>query len=298
MSQRKKFRLFPFLLVLLPLWLVGSGLYALVRYFKKEEAAAVLDAQRFSQTVSATAIADDMRKLVEVIGERNTNTPERLSATAAMLQGLLGPSNIGYEVRLLAGPAEFPVLQITLPSLKSAAAPVWVITSYDSPAGSQGAEKNASGVTATVAAAQALASTRPERPVHFLFLPHANEADAPLVETALIAARLVQAAPAPRAVLCVEAMGAAETLVLSSRDTGALPEGAFAGLGEILGAEGVCLGDDFELSGTLFQMNLPALRVATRPTLLPGEKDDRVSFAPTLAASTGRLIEFVNRLAR
>jgi hypothetical protein len=93
-------------------------------------------------------------------------------------------------------------------------------------------------------------------------------------------------------------MGEAETLILSSRDTEALPTTEFEGLGKILGAEVVCLGDDFDLASKLFEMGLPALRVATRPMLLPDEKDDNLPFAPTVASSTGRLIELVERLSR
>jgi hypothetical protein len=93
-------------------------------------------------------------------------------------------------------------------------------------------------------------------------------------------------------------MGDAEELILSSRDTEALPTTELDGLGKILGAEVICLGDDFDLASTLFEMNLSAIRVSTRPTLLPDENDDKLPFAPTLAASTGRLIELVNRLAK
>ena len=42
-------------------------------------------------------------------------------------------------------------------------------------------------------------------------------------------------------------------------------------------------------------MNLPAVRVATRPLLLPDEADDQLPFAPTVAAATGRLIELIRR---
>jgi hypothetical protein len=44
-------------------------------------------------------------------------------------------------------------------------------------------------------------------------------------------------------------------------------------------------------------MNLPAVRVATRPLLLADEADDRLPFAPTVTASTGRLIELIRRCA-
>ena len=96
-------------------------------------------------------------------------------------------------------------------------------------------------------------------------------------------------------------MGDAETLIFTSRDTTALPAIEFADLGKILGAEVICLGEDTDLASILFEIGLPAVRVATRPLLLPDEEDeadDKLPFAPTLAASSGRLIELVRRLAK
>ena len=296
MSARKKFPVVPVLLVVLPLWLIASTGFALVKYFQNQKAVARAAEQRYSQSVSSERIDDDLRKIVGIIGERNTASPNKLSATASMIQGLLGPSNTGYDVNVLKSPTGFPILQATVPGEKSRASPIWILTSYDSPPGSLGAEKNASGLAATLAAAQALADTTPSRPIRFLFIPHVNEPDAPVLETALIVARHIGENHA--GILCVEAMGAAETLILTSRDTAATPNEEFEGLGKILGAEVVCLGDDFDLASTLFETGLPAIRIATRPTLLPDEEDDKLPFAPTLAASTGRLIELIERLSR
>jgi len=298
MASGKKFRIVPLLLVILPVWLIVSACFALVKYFKDEKKTEAEAEKRFSQSVSTPLIADDLRKFVNVIGERNTANPTKLRSAASMIEGLLGPSNTGYEVTSIDGPADFPVLQVTIPGTDDKAAPVWLVTSYDSPVGSPGAEKNATGLSATLAAAQALANSSPSHPIHFLFLPHVNEADSPIVETALIASNLIKNAPDPKAILCIEAMGDAETLILSSRDTEALPTTEFDGLGKILGAEVICLGDDFDLASTLFEMGFPALRVSTRPMLLPDEKDDKLPFAPTLAASAGRLIELVERLSK
>jgi hypothetical protein len=296
-ETEKKSRIIPWLLVILPLWLVASAAFALVKYFKDEKADAAEEAQRFAKSVSSKSIADDLRKTIDVIGERNTGSPENLSATASMIAGSLGPSNTGYAVQQIKGPAGFPILMVGVASKNADASPVWLLTSYDSPPGSRGAEKNASGLAATLAAAQALAESSPAHPIRFLFLPHANEADAPIIETALAVANMIKAEPAPKAILCVEAMGDAETLILSSRDTTAIPSVDFQDLGKALGAEVTCLGDDFDLASTLFEMNLPAIRVATRPTLLPDEKDDKQPFAPTVAASAGRLVELARRLA-
>ncbi len=296
MSAPKKSRLIPILLVALPIWLVASASFALVKYFQNEKAQERAAEQRFSQGVSTDRIADDLRKIVELLGERNTSTPQKLAATAAMIQGSLGPSNTGYVVNILKSPTDFPILQVIVPSEKGNAPPVWVLTSYDSPRDSRGAEKNASGLIATLAAAQALADKSPSRPIRFLFIPHVNETDAPILETALSVSQHIGEEHA--AILCVESMGSAETLILTSRDTEATPSQEFKGLGQILGAEITCLGDDFDLASTLFETGLPAIRIATRPTLLPNEKDDKIPFAPTVAAATGRLIELIERLAR
>lgn len=298
MEETKKSRVLPWLLVILPLWLVVSGVFALVKYFNDQEIEAIEAEQRFSKSVSAASIEDDLKKIIQLIGERNTAKPDQLSAIASMIEGSLGPSNIGYQVSKIESPTDFPILKVTVPASKKSAAPIWILTSYDSPSGSRGAERNATGLAATLAAAQALADQTPAQPIHFVFVPHANEADAPVIETATIVANLIQAETDAHAILCVETMGDSEKLILSSRDTEALPDFNIDDLGKILGAEVVCLGDDFDLASTLFEMKLPAVRVATRPMLLPDESDEKIPFAPTLASSTGRLIELIKRLSK
>ncbi len=295
MATRKKFRIVPALLVIVPVWLIASAAFALVKYFKDEKAEARAAEQLFSQSVSAERIADDLRKIIRVIGERNMSSPKMLSATSSMIQGLLGPSNTGFDVNVIKSPTDFPILQVSVSSEKESASPVWVLTSYDSPLGSRGAEKNASGLAATLAAAQALASATPSHSIRFLFIPHANDTDSPILETALTVSQHIGEKHA--AILCIEAMGAAEELMLTSRDTDAIPDTDFEGLGKIVGAEVACLGDDFDLASTLYETGLPAIRIATRPTLLPSEEDDQVPFAPTVAASTGRLVELIRRLS-
>ena len=300
MSSPHRSRWVTLLLVVLPVWLVASGGGALWYYFHREKKQALVEQERFSQAVSTPLIADDLRKIVEVIGERNASSETaaaNLSRTASMIEGLLGPSNTGYAVRKTKGPADWPILQVTLAGKKPDAPPVWVITSYDSRAGSRGAEANATGLAATLAAAQALARDKPNAPVHFIFLPHANDPESPVVETAAKFLELAKLAGPPKAILCVEAMGAGEPLWLTSRDVSAAPLNLVAGLGAVYGAEVVCLGDDSDLASILFEMNLPAVRVATRPLVTATEQDERLPFAPTVAASAGRLIELIRRCA-
>ncbi len=286
------------LLVLLPLWLVGSGAAAMWYYFHREKKEAQVEQQRFSQAVSIPLLEDDLRKLVEVIGERNGSSEAaaaNLSRTAAMIEGILGPSNTGYAVKRHKGSSEWPILQVTISGKEAKAPAVWVVTSYDSPAGSRGAEANATGLAATLAAAQALAGDKPNVPVHFVFLPHTNDPEAPVIETAAKVSEFVKSAGGARSLLAVEAMGGGEMLWLSSRESSAAPLNMGGGLGNVYGADDICLGDDTDLASVLFEMNLPAVRVSTRSHVTAGEEDGKLPFTPTVASSTGRLIELIRR---
>lgn len=289
----------PLLLILIPLWLIASGGGAMWYYFHHEKKLAAVEQERFVTSVSIPGIADDLRKFVTVIGERNASSPDagaNLTRAASMIEGVLGPSNTGYAVKRTRGPGEWPMIQATLRGKNPDSPAVWVLTSYDSPQGSRGAEVNATGLAATLAAAQALAADKPECAVQFVFLPHANDLESPVAETARLLLKAI-GTTAPKAVLCVETMGAGEELWLSSRDVSAGPLKHVGGLGKVYGAEVVCLGEDSDLASVLFEMDLPAVRVATRATLTPGETDDREPFAPTVAAATGRLIELIHRCA-
>ncbi|MEO5914146.1 MAG: M28 family peptidase [Luteolibacter sp.] len=300
MAFAKLSRRVPVLLVILPLWLLASGGGAMWYYFHREKQQALVEQERFSKNVSAPLLADDLRKIVEVIGERNASSETaatNLSRTASMIEGVLGPSNTGYPVKKTHGPAKWPILQVTLIGKDPGAAPVWVVTSYDSRQGSKGAEANATGLAATLAAAQALARDKPNHPVHFIFLPHSNDVESSVLQTATKFHELAKLTGKPHALLCVEAMGAGETLWLTSRDVSAAPLGRISGLGAVYGAEVVCLRDDTDLASMLFEMDLPAVRVATRAQLTDEDEDDRLPFAPTVAASTGRLIELIRRCA-
>ncbi len=273
----------------------GFGIWFYLKHEKKIESK---EQARFAQAVSIPLLEDDLKKIVEVIGERNASSETaatNLSRMASMIDGLLGPSNTGYPVRRIRTTTDWPILQVTLKGKNENSPALWIITSYDSPIGSRGAESNATGVAATIAAAQALAREKPAAPVHFIFMPHANDLESPVMETATKLREIVLSGEAPHAVLCVETMGGGEELWLTSRDTTAFPLSKVTGLGKVVGAEVACLGEDTDLASVLFEMGLPAVRVATRAIRSSDEPDDRLPFAPTVASSTGRLIEMIRR---
>jgi Peptidase family M28 len=286
------------LLVVLPLWLLASGAFAVYHHIHREKSKAIEERETYTRSVSADGVREDLRKFLDIIGERhggNETAARNLTRALAMVEGTLGPSNTGLEVRKLEGPSDWPVLAASIPGTMTDAPPVWVLATLDSRPGSPGAEANATGVAAVLAAAQAMAGDKPQATIHFAFPPHGNDPESPIIETA---ERIYRQTGKDAVVLCVEAMGGGEDLWLSSRDTAATPLSKVAGLGSVRGAEVVCLGDDVDLAGILFEMGVPAVRVATRPMVSAKETDDQAPDAQTVAAAAGRLVELVRRCAR
>jgi hypothetical protein len=124
-----------------------------------------------------------------------------------------------------------------------------------------------------------------------------NDLKSPVAETAALFSQLAKASTPPTAILCVEAMGAGEELWLSSQDIGAQAFKNVGGLGKIYGSQALHLSDGRDLASALFEMGLPAVRVATRSTIPAGGNDEQTPDAAKVAAASGRLIELIRRCA-
>jgi hypothetical protein len=286
------------LLVVLPAWLLLSGAAGIWYFLHLEDQAEIRGQQRFARTVSESSLADDLRKITQLIGERHTASEEGatgLTRSAAMIEGLLGPSNTGYAVRRARGPDKWPLLHVSLSGGKSKAAALWVVASYDSRPGSPGVEANATGLVAAIAAAQAMADDQTTLPVHFVFIPHANEPGAPVVETVAMLGDLVRGTGPASMVLCVEAMGGGAELWFSGRDATVIPQDHLRALGLFRDDGQGTSGSPAGLAGMLADAGLPAIRVATGPPVTADDADDRLPAPVVLASAAGRLIELIRR---
>lgn len=284
-------------LIVLPIWLVASGGFAVWYFLRQEKIEALAERERFVQAVSAPMIADDLKKFVKIIGERHASSPTgsaNLTRAASMIEGLLGPSNTGFNVTLHRGPGTHPLIQVTLRGSEPDAKAVWVVSSYDSRPGSPGVEANATGLAATLAAAQALADHQPLAPVHFLFLPHANDPGSPVAETL---STFLKIAGDPAFVLYVESMGANEELWLSSQQPDLVASQLINGVGSIKDPDASTPGNNPDISTQLADAGLPVVRVATRPQIGPDEPDSTLPNPEIIAAATGRLVELIRRCA-
>jgi hypothetical protein len=286
---------------MVPLGLVftsGAGLWL---HFKGKAAAEQAEQARFTTAINADVLRDDMGKMLNFVGERHASSQagvQGLNRAAAMIEGSLGPANAGYKIEKIAGPEvgenRWPILIATLRGSDEKSAPLWIVAPYDSRPGSAGAEANASGLVSVMAAAHALANSTPKRPIHFTFVPHAYDAEAPVMD---VQGQLAERIGKAGTVLVVEAMGAAGKLIVSSRDAGNEALQQVTGLGEVVGAEAICLEDDFDLSAILFELGLPAARVSTRPVVKVDEADNAAPDPAVHAAATRALVTLIERLS-
>ncbi|MFD0893590.1 hypothetical protein KBB96_07405 [Luteolibacter ambystomatis] len=174
----KKSRWVVVLLWLVPAWLLVSASGAIWMYFQSKKEQERKESIKFARAVSAKSIADDLQKLAKVIGPRHPAANEGIGLTraAAWIEGNLGPSNTGYAVKQIPGPAQWPVLQIDLRGTDDDAPALWIVSAYDTPQDEKaGDATHAAAVVAQIAAAQALAGETFAPTLHFVFLPHGNE---------------------------------------------------------------------------------------------------------------------------
>ncbi len=294
--SEKPSRWYVVILVGLPVWFAVSVVGALWLYFHLQEREAGERQAAFAREISIASLADDLRKFTSLIGERHTGGDEpgrNLSRAASMVEGALGPGNIGLEVSRHRGPSDWSLIETAIPAARQDADSVWVLTGYDAPRGGIGGQFNASGLAAVLAAIQAGANDEPVRHLRFLFLPHLHDEGAPVAETLRIAAETMTARGGVDSVLWVEAMGAAQELELRAKNPEALPVDNLADIGEVSPEPfGLEFGD-----GVPSWLGEAMVRVSTRGPHQPGEPDIDVP-SPTLTAdAAGMLLELLRRVS-
>jgi len=292
----KSSRWYPVILVGLPLWLAVSAVGALWYYFHKQERDAEMRRAAFAREISIASLGDDLRKFTSLIGERHSGSGEpgiNLLRAASMIEGVLGPSNTGLEIRRARGPRDWPLLETSIPAGRSGAGSVWILTGYDSPPGGIGGEFNASGLAAVIAAIQAAANDVPDRHLRFLFLPHMHDPDAPIGDTLRTAAAMMTARGEVEMVFFVEAMGSGSNLMLSANRSEVLPVDQLADLGVV--APGGSGWESYD--GVPDWLVETVVRTSTRAPLEPGEEDVDMPSPSVTADAAGKLLELLRRIA-
>lgn len=292
------------LLVALPLGLVISSGIGLWLFLKHEKKLKAVEQARFTQGVSVKSVADDLNKIVNVIGERNAESEKaraNLSRMAAMIEGSLGPGNTGYEVKKISvmGNSEWPILLVGLKGSDLEKQAIWVITSYDSPQNSRGAESNASGVVSVAAAAAAMSQDILRSRVNFVFVPHGSNAESNpnsflVRDTGAELDQLTKVGHTAPHIFVVEAMGAGRGLFMSSRGG---DNGNTKSFGELATRYPL---DDYAMKSRINrQWSKTTMQAERISSSLPSKPLDNeiLPSAENVAASTIRLIELIRRAA-
>lgn len=281
------------LLCTIPLWLLVSGGLGIWGYFRAQKEERKKESARFATVVSASSMADDFHKLAVVIGARNSSVDggKGLTRASSWIDGILGPSNTGYAVQKVTGPETGgrPILRIDLRGLDEKAAPLWIVTAYDSPSDEAGVADASSAVVSMVAAAQALAGEKPACPVRFVFLPHGHEASGEVAGTEARFMKMIADEGKASSVLCLGSMRGSGGLEIATGDSS---NPALAVIGAIGKVQAVGKADG-TLAARLSAGGLPAVLVTSDPANPPVSG---ASEPEHLASSTGRLVELIRGL--
>ncbi len=165
-----------FLILGLPIGLIGTGILAMFIYFKVD---AVREERSNRVLVRRPLSGEDLqahvRTLASGIGPRHAGLPEALLSTAKYIQSTLGPANLGSKVSRHefehAGQTYYNLL-VDLPGAPGPRASeiVLVTANYDSAAASPGANSNATGIAAIMSLAQSFAGSASARTLRFAAL--------------------------------------------------------------------------------------------------------------------------------
>jgi hypothetical protein len=257
------------LIILVPAWLLLSGAVAVWLHFRAEKNQIVKIEHAYQKSVNAKSIADDFSKIVDVIGPRHLASPaaiEGLKRVASMIEGALGASNMGYEVRkfpCVDGASDAsPLIAVDVMRRKTVEK-IWVLCSYDSPLDIAHGADSASSIAVTLAVAQAMVGRELTRNVHFLFLPMGN-ADAQSRMAMLAKAhRLITKDANATQVLVVGSMLHPGDIQVISRDANQPVVSRADDLFAVAENAEICMQDDAEVSSQLHEMGLPAALLLT-----------------------------------
>ena len=171
-------RIYKILLMVLPVGVVLGTIIFMFMYFYLEREDEKNHAVIVSHGLRVSDLEDMVDKFTRRIGEREIETEAGragLLRAASMIEGRLGPQNVGYPVRRSEGEAAHGLLWKSLSvEILGEERPQEVIFAAVSFAGA-GADADANTVSTIMMLASSMAREKPARTIRFVFMPY-NEA--------------------------------------------------------------------------------------------------------------------------
>jgi hypothetical protein len=173
-ATQKSPRIYKILLMALPVGVVVGTIVFMVMYFYLERKEEREHAVIISHGLRVSDLEDMVGKLTDRIGSRDIETEQGrvgLRRAASMIEGWLGPQNVGYPVKKSEGEAAYGLLwkslSVELRGEKTPDEVVFVAVSYSG----AGEVADANGVSTLMMLASAMAREKPAQTLRFVFLP-------------------------------------------------------------------------------------------------------------------------------
>lgn len=292
------------LIVAIPVWLALSGGVGLWLHFRQEEKNRQKQEHAYRKDIDARSLGDDFTKIVSLLGprhEQSDSARQSLQSMASMIEGAMGPNNIGYEVTRAAGTENggisAPVLMADVLRRKTDKE-IWLIVPYDSPPQLSRGQSSASAVAVSLAVAQSLVGRDIDHNIRFLFVPSVFAEEPQRIDAAARVKRLIGSQGAPRCVLVMGGMLHGGQLSLVSREAGSPAIREMQELVSVAEDASICLQDGGEFSSLLAEMNLPAVQISTQAReRCTAEQEDEMPAAKNLMVeSANQLVTLLLRL--
>jgi hypothetical protein len=301
----RKFSWIKFIIVAVPVWLMVSGGIGLWLHFRAADQKERDNRLTYQKQINATSVIDDFKKITDVIGARHVASEQGragLTRMAAMIEGSLGPSNMGYQVIKHQGPlieeVNFPLIEVAVMP-KISATSLWVVVPYDAPADEARGAAAASSLAVSFAVAQALVAKELPTNIHFLFVPHAFADEDIRMNLAGKIQQVIDKKNGCSQVLVIGSQLHPGDLFASSRNSSVPLMKKAADLVEDPGAEAICMQDNGELSAILFEAGLPSSLLLTQsPEEMSAELTDSITpQAQMLGDHAAQVLAVILRLA-
>ncbi len=304
MEKKRRRSWVKILIVAVPVWLLVSGGIGLWAHFHYQEKERQEQQHAYRKDINAPSLVDDFNKITQQIGPRyhaSEDGRNGLQRMASMIEGSLGVSNIGYEVKKIASlqhaESVAPLLLADV-MRRETEEEIWLIVPYDSPVSLPRGAASASAVSVSFAVAQSLVGQPLERNVRFLYVPMAY-AEEQRLDMAAQVRRLIGSTRRAVQVLVLGSMLHEGKMATLTRDTELLILRDASDLVVVSEGSEICFQDDGEFSSLLHEMNLPTALLFKRPEAdMSALLEDGIQApADVLAESAEQVVAVLQRLS-
>lgn len=295
-----------FFVVLVPVWLLVSGGIGLWAHFNFEKKEQQEQKHAYRRSINEVSLLDDFVKIADDIGGRNLaqmNGVASLKRMSSMIEGSLGISNMGYEVKKVPGVeidgVSLPIYTVDV-MRRVTKQEIWLVVPYDSPSNAPRGAASASALSVSFAVAQALIGQPIENNVRFLFVPGAYASEDLRMDLLGKCQRLMNLGGRAKQVIVLGSMLHAGPISAVGQDT---TQPIFVQKNipiSVVTAAEYCMQDDVRFCQLLLESGLPSTEIFARAdeSMEPHLEDSITPPGKLIAAQAEQVLLLIQSLAQ